>query len=164
MIAIKILSLLLASVSLVAFIASLSKRDEWWIRMFDFPRLQITFITIGAIVLLLVQWSSWSTWNWILLISLLISLIYQLAKIYPYTFFSKKQVIAYKGEDDDHCISILISNVLTTNKKYDQLIGLVKQYQPDILLALETDFVWEKELEVLEENHPHALKVPLDNL
>ena len=163
MIAIKILSLLLASVSLVAFIASLSKRDEWWIRMFDFPRLQISFITVAAIALLLLAWGSWPTWIWVLLAVLVISLIYQLAKIYPYTFFSKKQVMAYKGEEDEHGISILISNVLTPNKKYHQLIGLVNQYQPDILLTLETDLIWEKELEILEKDYPHTVKVPLDN-
>jgi endonuclease/exonuclease/phosphatase (EEP) superfamily protein YafD len=163
MIAIQTLTLILASVSLVAFIASLSKRDEWWIRMFDFPRLQITFITLGAIVLLLVQWSVWSTWMWSLLALLLISLIYQLVKIYPYTFFSKKEVMAYKGEDDERCVSILISNVLMPNKKYGELIGLVQQYQPDILLTLETDLIWEKELKVLERDYPHAVKVPLDN-
>lgn len=163
MIAIKVFSFLLASVSLIAFIASLSKRDEWWIRMFDFPRLQITFITLGAMTLLLVQINSFVLWHWILLGVLLISLIYQLAKIFPYTFFSKKQVLPFKGEDDEHSVSILISNVLMPNKKYGKLIALVKQYEPDILLTLETDRVWEKELEVLEKDYPHTIKVPLDN-
>jgi endonuclease/exonuclease/phosphatase (EEP) superfamily protein YafD len=163
MIAIKVLSLILASVSLLAFTASLSKRDEWWIRMFDFPRLQISFITLGAMALLLLPWDNLSTWTWLLLAMLLISLIYQLAKIYPYTFFSRKQVRAYKGEDDERCISILISNVLTTNTKYGQLIGLVKHYRPDILLTLETDLKWERELEVLEKEYPYTVKIPLDN-
>src|SRR5690606_13672364 len=100
---------------------------------------------------------------WILLTLLLVSLIYQLAKIYPYTFLAKKQVMACKAGDDERSISILISNVLTTNTKYDALIGIVQQYQPDIVLTLESDSVWEKELAVLEKEYIHTVKVPLDN-
>lgn len=131
--------------------------------MFDFPRLQITFITLGAMILLLFQVDREATWIWILLGLLLISSVYQMAKIYPYTFFAKKQVLAYTEEHDGHSVSILISNVLTTNKKYERLINLVKQYQPDILLTLESDLVWERELQVLEKDYPHTVKVALDN-
>src|SRR5690606_1091495 len=146
MIWITVLSALLASIAILAFIASLLRRDEWWIRIFDFPRLQITFITLAAMGLLFVGFRQWEMWQWIMQGLLLVSVFYQLAKIYPYTFLSKKQVMAYAGEDDDRSISILISNVLTTNKKYGQLIDLVKQNKPNILLTLETDHVWEKEL------------------
>ena len=58
----------------------------------------------------------------------------------------------------------MISNVLTTNKKSHQLIALVKENRPDILLTLETNLWWEKELDVLEKEYPHTVKVPLDNL
>lgn len=163
MIAVTIFSLLLSAISLVAFLASLSKRDEWWIRMFDFPRLQITFITLGAMLLLALQANKDTIWIWVLLALLLISLGYQIAKIYPYTFFAKKQVMSCRKADDEDSISILISNVLTTNTKYEALISLVEQYQPDILLTLESDSVWEKELEVIEKDYTYTVKVPLDN-
>lgn len=160
---ITVLSVLLASVSLLAFIASLLKRDEWWIRMFDFPRLQITFITLAAMGLFFVQFRQWEIWQWVMQVLLLVCVFYQMAKIYPYTFLSKKQVLPYQGEEDDRSLSILISNVLTTNKKFEQLIGLVKENKPNILLALETDHAWEKALEVLEKDYPFTVKVPLDN-
>lgn len=47
MIVLHIIAGLLAAVSVIATIASLLKRDEWWIRMFDFPRLQITSLRSG---------------------------------------------------------------------------------------------------------------------
>src|SRR5690554_1365897 len=163
MIWITVLSVLLASIAILAFIASLLRRDEWWIRIFDFPRLQITFITLAAMALLFINFRHWELWQGILQGLLLVSLGYQLAKIYPYTFLSKKQVLLYKGEDDERSISILISNILTTNKKFSKLIELVKENKPDILLVLESDHIWEKELEVLEKDYPFTVKVPLDN-
>lgn len=163
MMAFNILTGILAAISVLATLASLIKRDEWWIRMFDFPRLQITFITLGAMALQLAQFNLLELWQWILLAVLLASLLYQLAKIYPYTFLSKKQVAAYTGAADERSLSILISNVFKTNKKYDQLIGLVRQDQPDMILTLESDLHWEKALEVLEEEYPFTVKVPLDN-
>src|SRR5690606_6353030 len=46
----------------------------------------------------------------------------------------------------------------------EKLIRLVRQYQPDILLTLESDKWWEKQLEPLEKDYPFTVKVPLDNL
>src|SRR5690606_12134446 len=163
MIAIRFLSIFLAAISIIALIASLLRRDEWWIRMFDFPRLQITFITLAAITLLLIQISIWDLWIWVLLACMAVCLVYQMAKIYPYTIISQKQVMAYRGKDDEHTVSLLISNVLTPNKQYQRLIDLVGQCQPDILLTLETDLTWEKELRVIEADYPYTVKVPLDN-
>src|SRR5690606_22935762 len=61
-------------------------------------------------------------------------------------------------------ISILVSNVLTTNTRYDKLIDLVNKKKPDVLLTLETDKKWEEELSVLEKYYPFTVKIPLDNL
>ena len=160
---INLLTGFLALISITATIASLLRWDYWWIRMFDFPRLQISFINLGAIVLLLVQVLDLEIWELILLGVLFITLIYQLVKIFPYTFFSPIQVKPYKGKVDDRTISLLISNVLTTNNKYSSLIQLVRKYRPDIVLTLESDRNWEKALEVLEKDYPFTVKVPLDN-
>jgi endonuclease/exonuclease/phosphatase (EEP) superfamily protein YafD len=114
-------------------------------------------------ILLLVQVLSLEGWQGILLALLLISLGYQLVKIFPYTIFSRNQVKTYQGEEDEKTISLLISNVLTPNKKFHKLIQLVKENKPDILLTLESDKQWEKQLKVLEEEYKFSVKVPLDN-
>lgn len=95
---------------------------------------------------------------------LIASFIYQSAKIYPYTILARKQVKHYYGKDEERNISILVSNVLTTNRKYHKLIKLINREDPDIVLTLETDEVWEKELEVIEGEYPHTVKIPLKNL
>src|SRR5690554_3337107 len=97
---------LLALISLSATIASMLNWDYWWIRMFDFPRLQITFITLAAMAIILFQLPDLEQWLLVLSALLFFSLIYQLIKIYPYTFLSKKQVKSYRGEDPLHSISL----------------------------------------------------------
>ena len=103
-------------------------------------------------------------WQYFMVCALGLSLGYQYWLIHPYTIFSKGQVIRYAGEDNDDNISILVSNVLTTNRNYDKLIDLIHSRDPDVLLTLESDKKWEDALTVIEGSYDHCVKVPLDNL
>lgn len=145
---------------------SLIPRDEWWFRGADFPRLQILILGIVAFVLLLIWDAPWDLWREIILIGLIAALAYQLKMVLPYTFIWKKQVKQVRKDqlDPSKQISILVSNVLTPNKKYDALIAQIKEYQPDIVLTLETDDVWQKALSVIESDYPYKVPVPLNNL
>lgn len=144
--------------------ASITKFDHWWIRGFDFPRVQIAILICANIGLALYVYQFDALWNYLLFGTLCLGLIYQCVLIYPYTLFSKKQVIKYQGDKSEDNISILVSNVLTPNKNYNKLIDLVLSRDPDILLTLETDERWEKALSPIEERYGHCVKVPLDNL
>lgn len=145
---------------------SLIPRDEWWFRGADFPRLQI--LSLGFVVAgLLIFWQSdWTTWRYVLLVLLIAAISYQLKMVLPYTFVWKKQVkqVRHHQLDPDRQISIIVSNVLTPNKKYHLLIEQVQKLQPDLLLTLETDLTWENELKVIEGDYPYRVAVPLDNL
>ncbi len=44
------------------------------------------------------------------------------------------------------------------------MIALVKHYQPDLLLTLESDQWWQDQLSILECDYPYTVKIPLDNL
>ncbi|SDR70366.1 endonuclease/exonuclease/phosphatase family protein [Gramella sp. MAR_2010_147] len=145
-------------------IASLTRFDEWWIRGFDFPRIQISFLIICVITASILIYDFEELWQIFGVGTLILSLLYQFKKIFPYTYISKKQVLKFKGSDPNASISILVSNVLTSNKRSDKLISLVNERQPDILLTLETDKRWEEELSVLEKDYQHTIKIPKDNL
>lgn len=149
---------------LIPTIASLTTFDEWWVRAFDFPRIQISVLILLVLIITAMISPFDSTWHYIIQILLALSLLYQLVKIFPYTPLSKKQVLSFKGKDPNAIISVLVSNVLTPNTEYHRLIDLVNKKQPDILLTLETDKKWEKELEVLEKKYPYTVKIPQDNL
>ena len=145
---------------------SLIPRNEWWIRGADFPRLQILFLGVIAFILLLVWDQPWNLTRKIIFIGLMAALAYQLKMVLPYTFIWKKQVKHVRKHqlNPDRQISLIISNVLTTNNKYQLLLEQIQKYQPDLVLTLESDRVWQKALSVIEKDYPYRVPVPLDNL
>lgn len=145
-------------------LASLTTLDVWWVRGFDFPRVQISVLILINILLAIYVYDYTEIWQFILVGALIFSLVYQCQLIFPFTIFAKKQVIAYSGAENDKHISILVSNVLTPNRGYEAFINLVSDRDPDVFLTLETDSKWEKALQPLEATYTHSVKVPLDNL
>lgn len=80
--------------------------------------------------------------------------------IRPFTKLHPKEVLDGKGES---AIRILVSNVLMTNREAGLLLSLVREFQPDLFVALETDQWWVDRLAELEEEYPHAVEVPQDD-
>jgi endonuclease/exonuclease/phosphatase (EEP) superfamily protein YafD len=148
---------------LIPTIASMTKFDQWWVRGFDFPRIQISFLIVIVLSFAIITYSFKEFWHFIIIGFLFISLIYQSIRIFPYTIYSKKQVLAFQEKDSKGTISILVSNVLTPNRSSGKLIVHVLKNQPDMLLTLETDHYWENELKVLEADYPYTVKIPKDN-
>lgn len=159
-----IITLVLNIIFCLPSVASLTKFDYWWIRGFDFPRIQISVLIVFNLILALFIYPFNSSWHFVLVIALCLSLLYQLHLIYPYTVFSKEQVIDYGGGPNEDNISILVSNVLTENTSYYKLIAIVRERDPDILLTLESDQNWENALHAVEPKFKHSVKIPLDNL
>lgn len=160
----EIVTLILNLLFCIPTAASLTTFDVWWVRGFDFPRIQISVLIFLNILFAIYVYDFTEAWQFIVLSALIFSVVYQCILIYPYTIFAKKQVIAYSGADNDSHISILVSNVLTPNRGYEELIALVTSRDPDLFLTLETDAKWENALEPLEGTYKHSVKVPLDNL
>jgi endonuclease/exonuclease/phosphatase (EEP) superfamily protein YafD len=140
-------------------------RNEWWVRCFDFPRLQ--FLAVGGLAALGLIYGLYlndSVYDVALLLMLTGCLLYQTWMILPYTFFWRKQVMQAQQPDVKNTVSLLVSNVLTPNMNYQALIDHVRRYQPDVLVTLETDLRWEKALSVIEADYPFVVRVPLDNM
>jgi len=54
--------------------------------------------------------------------------------------------------------------VETPNRKSAGLLALIAEYDPDVVLTLETDSWWEKRLSTVSSQYPHRVECPLDNL
>ncbi len=145
---------------------SLIPRDEWWFRGANFPRLQILFIGLIALIGMLFWPTEWDVWRELLLAVLIAAIAYQLKMVLPYTLFWKKQVKKVKQHqlDPTKQISLIVSNVLTPNDKYHLLLEHVRTLKPDLLLTLESDTTWENALKEIEKDYPYRVPVPLDNL
>ncbi len=151
-------------VIVTATLISLIPRDEWWIRDFDFPRLQIIFLGAVCLTLLLALPIEWGSQRIAACLFLIAALAYQLKMVLPYTFIWPNQVKLATDMDERQQISMIVSNVLTTNTKYHLLLAEIDTHQPDIILTLESDKSWEQALSVIEPIYPHVVRVPLDNL
>lgn len=152
---------------LIAFGATLipiSSSKEWYVRIFDYPRLQ-TFV----IALIALGWYMWLYYipgrNANIFIAFFAAvIIVQGYKAWPFTSFAAKQVQAANLLQVDACfISLYISNVLQENDKYHLTIQNIRSYQPDIVVTTETDHIWEEKLSVLHEQYPFRIAVPQDN-
>lgn len=159
----EIIVTILGIIMLIPTLASITRFDHWWVRGFDFPRVQISFLLLIEIIALTWIFSFDNTWQLILLLLLVFSLFYQLSRIYPYTTLAKKTVQSFNGDNSSNHISLLVSNVLSPNVNYNKLIALVKTKNPDLLLTLETDKKWESGLSELEKDYKYTVKVPLEN-
>ena len=79
-----------STLMLMPTLASLTKFDQWWIRGFDFPRIQISFLILLMVSLSLVFYTFQAAWHYTLLILLIGSFIYQIVKIFPFNIFAQK--------------------------------------------------------------------------
>lgn len=159
------ISLLVATIILtIITLLPLWRHEAWWVRSLDFPRLQLSVISLLLLVLesALLDLSHPSTWG--LLVVVMLCLVYQAWWIVPYTRLFPVEVKSAINADSQQSIRIMTANVLTPNRNAKALIELVHKNAPDILVTLESDAWWQAKLDTLQQDYPHTIKCPLDNL
>ncbi|MCW8108266.1 endonuclease/exonuclease/phosphatase family protein [Alteromonas ponticola] len=153
-----------SSLFLATSILPLFPGHHWLIRVWEFPRVQQAVLILACISgwLFYLQSNSWLSSAFIAL--LVIALIWQCRWIFPYTFLAPKEVHQVEEEQEKNTISILTSNVYMHNKNFEGLLSLVKQYDPDMVVTLESNSWWESALSQLHDTYPHRIACPLENL
>lgn len=139
------------------------REQSWWIRILDFPRVQILVLQLVTLLAYLILWPSLKSWEVAFMIILVAAIGYQIFRIYPYTPLAARQVVDAGPDDPSNTVSLLISNVLMTNRKSDEYRDMLCSSQPDIVFVAEADGWWEKQLQQIEQDYPFSLKYPLDN-
>jgi len=139
------------------------QRGAWWIRIFDFPRPQILVVSAMCLAGLIVFNHSASRFVGILLFLLVLSMVYQLVMIFPYTPFKAKQVFVSERKTPGKTLKIVVTNVFQFNRESQKYLEVLSSYSPDIQIVLEADSWWEAELASLEKSYPYVVKQPQDN-
>lgn len=155
---------------IAATLLPLIRSDEWWIRIFDFPRIQITLIAATVFIATLIFYppffsdSSSGLAPKIFLLALAACLAYQCYMMFPYTPLARRQVEqSERAHEEGSRISLLFSNVLMTNREADGLKEIVRRADPDVILLVEADGWWQEEMKEFERTHPHVVHQPQDN-
>lgn len=126
----------------------------WWVRMTDFPRAQYLIVLAVLALVLLVARPLDTRLRVVLGVLVLSAACFNVLKLWPYFPGgpSTEQSCA-----DDKRFSVIVANVQLGNRRAERLVELVRERDPDLLLAMETDAWWNRQLAVLEEEMPHAL-------
>jgi endonuclease/exonuclease/phosphatase (EEP) superfamily protein YafD len=78
---------------------------------------------------------------------------------------AKKEMHSLKndGLNIDNQLKLFSANVYQDNTNYSKILQQIKENDPDVILLLETNKAWEKNMDVLIKDYPHCLKKPLEN-
>lgn len=164
MLFLKIIIYIVGSLGIILTILPFLKFGMWWIRIGDFPRLQIAFGCLVTAILFA------ATADYPLLIteiifslSLVACVLYQLYCVLPYLPIYPKQVERSRSPLAENTIKLLIFNVLIDNRESAKFLKLVEKISPDLILLAEPDERWVSEIAALEKDYPHTVLHPLDN-
>ncbi len=159
----RVVLLVLALLFVVATALPLIHEPYWWIRIFDFPRVQIAtvgIVTLGLYVYLRER-EAW--WSWALLALLVVSVGYQLVRIWPYTPLHSVQSVQAVAPAEGQTFRLIGSNVLMDNRESERWLRVIREARPDIVVVTEANAWWQQEIQPLREELPYAVEHPLDN-
>jgi endonuclease/exonuclease/phosphatase (EEP) superfamily protein YafD len=152
------------TIACLGTLLSLTRSSHWSVRAWDFPRVQIAAAAglSGALFRLLFFRGRLADVLFVLANAACV--LWQGRKIRPYTRLSQRQVKRGRIRDSkDQSFRLLITNVQMENKSADRLLRLIDEYQPDLIMAVETDEQWVRALAPLGSEYPYSLKHPQDN-
>ncbi|MEP2776890.1 MAG: endonuclease/exonuclease/phosphatase family protein [Luteolibacter sp.] len=135
--------------------------DHWFIRGWDFPKIQL--FALGAVVLIALSITlsnGADFWSLLILAALTLAMLSLGLRMGRYTLFYKNEVLPGSAETG---IRIIVSNVLMTNRDSEKLLALVRQYQPDLFVTLEVDSWWDERISTLDDLFPYGVNVPFEN-
>lgn len=135
--------------------------SEWWIRIFDFPRMQVAVAAGITLALYLLLLKAWTTFD-ISIASLLAAAFFvQLYQIAPYTSVGGLEVS--NCENPSERIRLFNGNVFMENRNATAYLEMTSEHQPDIVLLLETDGWWDDAVASLASDYEHSVRLPQSN-
>ncbi|WP_181304320.1 endonuclease/exonuclease/phosphatase family protein [Rufibacter sp. XAAS-G3-1] len=154
---------LLGCFFILASLLTLVKSTNWWIRILDFPRVQVALL--GTLVLggygylfgyeLLTQK--------IFAGLLVLAIVNELVHVHKFTPFVRVQALRSRIKAPKNSFGIMISNVRMSNTNYDRFLKVVKENDPDLLLINEPNQRWADAISELDDRYPYCIKEPLEN-
>lgn len=153
----------LCAVPVIATLLSLSRRNHWIFRMWDFPRVQIAALAAMAAAAYRAYFYRGRREEDALLALDAAAIAWQLGRIKTYTPLVAPTVRRARHRDEDNRIVLLMTNVQMENEQYDKLLATIERADPDVVLAVEVDDRWSRALQPLRDQYPHTIWHPQNN-
>lgn len=159
----KIVLYLLGLLTIILTVLPFFKFSVWWVRIGDFPRLQIAALCIVVGILFAVLGFVSDKTDIVFIALLTACALYQFYCVLPYLPVYPKQVEQNREFSPENVIKLLIFNVFMENENFEKFIDLVKKFNPDLFLLAEVNQRWVDAVSVLDKEYPHSIKYPLEN-
>jgi endonuclease/exonuclease/phosphatase (EEP) superfamily protein YafD len=159
----RIVTQILIFLVIIATALPMIDTHHWWIRIFDFPRAQITFFTIVALGLTIYYYRKEKFRLLGISVFLLAAIIYQSRMMVKYIPLYPAPAPAAIAPVLENTVRIMMYNVKMDNDRYADFIRLVAEKDPDIILLTEPNQRWADEVAVIKSKYTHHLVYPLEN-
>jgi endonuclease/exonuclease/phosphatase (EEP) superfamily protein YafD len=137
--------------------------NESAIRIWDFPRVQVA-VLLSAVLVATPFLLSLRDRRVLAFVTIVAgALAWQAYAIWPYTPLFKSEAKALASCEPESRIALLVANVLVENRDAAPLLALVERVNPDLVLLVETNGWWDRQLEPLKQAYPHAIRYPQEN-
>lgn len=154
--------LALGAVSVPLTLLPLLPMNWWWLRVGDFPRVQLLAVHVICACGLLPFFKG--AWPRAVVAALVACIGIQAYWIFPYTALGPREVQAARLSDPDRRVRVLAANVLQDNVGgAPALLRIIAEESPDVVVLCEVDARWLASLDELRERLPHYVEHPLDN-
>lgn len=126
---------------------------ELWLELTVHFRLQYLVLSLILLVILAI----YRRGRWCLLCLFCLSL--NAAEIVPWYLNQSDVTISPSAET----IKVMQSNIFSSNQNYEELINLIEERKPQILVVQELNSDWVEELEKIKDILPHSFILPQEN-
>lgn len=152
---------------------SLSDNPHWFIRVWDFPRVQIIVLAwVLTFATFLTGWMSDSISHsplWAAITMAISLTCWHGFRIFPYTPIAKKQAKSTATHQKSHhrkdpsTLRVVISNVKMENDQHDLWMKTIRDADPDLLIVLEADKKWVEAVASLSAEFSEQVIIPQEN-
>ena len=163
LLAVSIILYTLAGLAVALTVLPFLRFHVWWIRIGEFPRLQIAAACLVVLMILPFLIAPFSIFETVLLLSVAACIFYQIYCVSKYLPVYPKQVESSRVPVPQNVVRLLYCNVLIENRETKKLLRLIEKTNPDLVLLVEVDEYWTENVAELEKTYPYFIKCPLDN-
>ncbi|HKK38248.1 MAG TPA: endonuclease/exonuclease/phosphatase family protein [Cryomorphaceae bacterium] len=144
--------------AVITILSVLRDTDSRFLKMLDYPRIQFFIASAVGLILFLLLAKGWQWFDYAFALALFGVMVVQGRYIVNYTPLVSESVpsVASGTVPSEQQISILLTNVMMTNRDAQPLVDLLQSEKPDIIIAMEVDDWWENQLEPLQEDYPYT--------
>ncbi|WP_243735811.1 endonuclease/exonuclease/phosphatase family protein [Christiangramia sabulilitoris] len=158
----EIIYYILSSIWIIAGILPFISNQHWIFRVWEFGRIQLFILHSLTLIFGLILVDEKDKFFWLVSLLNFTLSVYHAVVLFPYTTLYKKNPSNDVPKHSDS-VSIISVNVYQFNESFQELIDLVKEVKPDVILTMESNQAWDDGMKVLEKDYPNFKKIPLEN-